>query len=94
LLATVGFETTPPRVEKTNSKDTFSKIALRLGNLAWGEAYLRFPDPELSKEKLLADRQVLTPEQLKEAGLRIEQDENFFIRPKSEVAQQTVKEAA
>jgi phage host-nuclease inhibitor protein Gam len=94
LLATVGFEMTPPRVEKLSGKDTFGKIGLRLENLEWGAAYVRYPDPEVNKEKLLADRSQLKPEQLQEAGLKIEQDENFFIRPKSDVAEQTVKEAA
>jgi len=94
LLATVGFETTPHRVEKVTNKDTWPKIGLRLEGLDWGAAYVRYPDPEVNKEKLIADRQLLTPEQLKEAGIKIEQDENFFIRPKSEVAQQSVKEAA
>lgn len=94
LLATVGFETTPPRVEKRSRKDTFGEIGLRLEGLDWGAAYVRYPDPEINKEKLLADRTQITPEQLQEAGLRIEQDENFFIRPKSEVAEQSVREAA
>ena len=94
LLATVGFELTPPRVEKLNSKDTFGKVAARLANSSWGEPYLRYPDPELNKERLLADRATLSAEQLHEAGLKIEQDENFFIRPKSEIAEQSVKEAA
>jgi phage host-nuclease inhibitor protein Gam len=94
LLATVGFETTPPRVEKRSGKDTFGKIGLRLEGLDWGAAYVRYPEPEINKEKILADRAKLTPEQLQEAGLRIEQDENFFIRPKSDVAEQSVREAA
>lgn len=94
LLATIGFETTPPRVEKTNSKDTFGKIGLRLESLDWGAAYVRYPDPEPNKERILADRTQLSADQLREAGIKIEQDENFFIRPKSSVAEQTVKEAA
>jgi phage host-nuclease inhibitor protein Gam len=94
LLATVGFELTPPRVEKLSGKDTFGKIGLRLENLDWGAAYLRYPDPEVNKEKILADRTQLKPEQLKEAGLKIEQDENFFIRPGSEAIEQSVKVAA
>lgn len=94
LLATVGFEMTPPRVEKLNGKDTFGKIGLRLENLDWGAAYVRYPDPEVNKEKILADRAQLKPEQLQEAGLKIEQDENFFLRPKSEIAEQSVREAA
>ncbi|HWD94130.1 MAG TPA: host-nuclease inhibitor Gam family protein [Verrucomicrobiae bacterium] len=94
LLATVGFEMTPPRVEKISGKDTFGKISLRLESLDWGAAYVRYPDPEVNKEKILADRAQLRPEQLQEAGLKIEQDENFFLRPKSEVAEQSVREAA
>lgn len=94
LLACVGFETSPPRVEKINNKDTFVKIGLRLESLDWGAAYVRYPDPEVNKERLLADRAKLRPEQLQEAGIKIEQDENFFIRPKSEVADQSVREAA
>src|SRR6516225_3089472 len=73
LLATVGFETTPPRVEKINSKDTFGKIGLRLESLDWGAAYVRSPEPEVNKEKILTDRARLRPEQLQEAGLCIEQ---------------------
>jgi phage host-nuclease inhibitor protein Gam len=94
LLATVGFELTPPRVEKLSGKDTFGKIGLRLENLDWGAAYVRYPDPEVNKEKILADRAQLKPGQLKEAGLKIEQDENFFIRPRSEAIEQSVKVAA
>jgi phage host-nuclease inhibitor protein Gam len=94
LLATVGFELTPPRVEKLNGKDTFGKIGLRLEGLDWGGAYVRYPDPEVNKEKILADRAQLKAEQLQEAGLKIDQDENFFLRPKSEVAGQSVREAA
>lgn len=94
LLATVGFEMTPPRVEKRSSRDTFGKIGLRLEGLDWGSAYIRYPDPEINKELILSDRAKLAPEQLAEAGLKIEQDENFFIRPKSDVAEQSVREAA
>ena len=94
LLATVGFELTPPRVEKLNSRDTFGKIGLRLESLDWGAAYVRYPDPEINKERILADRALLNPDQLHEAGLKIEQDENFFIRPKSDIAEQSIKEAA
>jgi len=94
LLATVGFEMTPPRVEKRCGKDTFGKIAMRLANLPWGDSYIRYGEPEVNKEKVLSDRASLTPEQLQEVGLKIEQDENFFIRPKSEVAEQSVREAA
>jgi len=95
LLAEVGFELTPHRVEKKSSKDTWGSIARRLQALDWaGEKYVREGDPEVDKQTLLKDREALTPEQLAEAGIKFDQDENFFIRPKSNVAAQTVKEAA
>ena len=94
VMATVGFETTPHRVDKRNSKETWGKVARRLQALGWADAYVREPDPEVNKQQLLADRTKLTPQQLAEAGLSFEQDENFFIRPKSQVLQPSVKEAA
>ncbi|HXT13184.1 MAG TPA: host-nuclease inhibitor Gam family protein [Candidatus Angelobacter sp.] len=94
VLATVGFELRPPRVERLSAKDTFGKIGLRLENLDWGAAYVRYPDPEVNKEKILADRTQLKPEQLREAGLKIHQDENFFIRPNPTFADESVREAA
>ena len=94
LFATIGFELTPPRVDKISGRDTFGKIGLRLEDLDWGAAYVRYPDPEVNKEKILADRAKLKPEQLEKAGLMIEQDENFFIRPKSDALEQSVRQAA
>jgi phage host-nuclease inhibitor protein Gam len=94
LLATVGFRTEPPSVEKCSRKDTWSSIAQRLEALAWGARYVNTPEPEVDKKALLADREKLTAEQLSEAGLRFEQDELFYITPKSEVAARTVLDAA
>jgi hypothetical protein len=48
----------------------------------------------VDKKSLLADRDRLTGEQLAEAGIRFEQDELFYITPKSEVAAKTVMQAA
>lgn len=94
LLAVIGFEDTPPRVEKRNSKDTWGATARRLQALDWGADYIREGDPEVNKQALLAARESLSDDQLKEAGIRFEQDEQFFIRPKSEVAEDTTKAAA
>lgn len=93
LLAVIGFENPPSSVKK-NSKSTWGQIALRLEGLDWGGPYVRYPDVEVNKEKLLADRKTLTEEQLNEAGIGIDQEEHFFIRPKSDIAEQTVKDAA
>jgi phage host-nuclease inhibitor protein Gam len=94
LLATVGFRTEPPSVEKSSRKDTWSAIAQRLEALGWGSRYVNLPEPEVDKKALLADREKLSQEQLIEAGIRFEQDEQFYITPKSEVATRTVLEAA
>jgi phage host-nuclease inhibitor protein Gam len=94
LLATVGYRTEPPSVEKSSRKDTWSAIAQRLETLEWGARYVNSPVPEVDKKALLADREKLSLEQLSEAGIRFEQDELFYISPKSEVAARTVLEAA
>ncbi len=94
LLATVGFRTEPPSVEKSSRKDTWTAIAQRLEALPWGSRYVNTPEPEVDKKGLLADREKLSLEQLSEAGLRFEQDELFYITPRSEVAARTVLEAA
>lgn len=89
LLATVGFRTDPPSVEKVSKKDTWTTIAQRLEALSWGESYVRQPEPEVNKKALLDARGTLTPEQLAAAGIKFEQEEQFFIEPKSEVADKT-----
>jgi phage host-nuclease inhibitor protein Gam len=93
LLAEVGFECTPHRVEKRAGRSSWPAIARRLLGLDWAaEKYVRAPAPEVDKQALLRDRHTLTPERLAEAGLKFAQDENFFIRPRSELAE--MKEAA
>lgn len=93
-LAVFGFELTPHRVETASRKITWKDVVTRLLRLPWGKAYVRTPEPKPDKEALLADREKLTPEQCTSAGISFEQDEQFFIRPKPETAQATVKEAA
>jgi len=93
VTAVAGFRTTPPRVEKS-TKDTWGKIALKLQALVWGDKYVREAAPEVNKDALLTDRATLTEEQLKAAGVRFEQDELFYVDPKSQVASSSVREAA
>lgn len=93
-LAVFGFELTPWRVETSSKKVTWKKVVDRLKRLIWGKAYIRTPDPKPDKEALLADREKLKPEQLTAAGIQFVQDEQFFIRPKPETAQETVSVAA
>ena len=93
-LAVFGFEITPPRVETANRKIKWADVVERLLRLGWGKAYVRTPEPKPDKEALLADREKLTPEQTTAAGIVFCQDEQFFIRPKPETAEDTVKVAA
>lgn len=93
-LATVGFEWNPPYVEKLAKGDTEKAIAHRLASTEWGADYVIDADPTLSKKKLIADREKLSESQLATVGIRICQDEQFFIRPKSQIAADTTAQAA
>ena len=88
-----GFELTPPRVETASRKIKWQDVVDRLCRLAWGKAYVRQPEPKPDKEALLADREKLTPEQCVAAGIQFAQDEQFFIRPNAETAEETKRAA-
>ena len=92
--ACFGFELTPHRVETASRKIKWADVVTRLLRLSWGKAYIRLADPKPDKEALLSDREKLSPEQLTAAGIQFCQDEQFFIRPKSNVAEATVQAAA
>ncbi len=82
--AVIGYRTTPCRVDRASRKWTWGAIAQQLGELAWGRRYLRQPALEVNKEALLADRAQLSPAELKTAGLKIVQEERFYIAPHRE----------
>jgi phage host-nuclease inhibitor protein Gam len=79
--ATIGFRVSPPRVDRASRKWTWTDIAAKLGELAWGRRYLRQPAPEVNKEALLADRNELDAAELRKVGVKIMQEERFFIAP-------------
>jgi phage host-nuclease inhibitor protein Gam len=79
--ATIGFRVSPPRVDRASRKWTWTDIALKLGELAWGRRYLRQPALEVNKEALLADRAELVAPELRKVGLKIVQEERFFLTP-------------
>jgi phage host-nuclease inhibitor protein Gam len=93
-LAVFGFELTPPRVETSSRKIKWKDVVARLLRLPWGKAYVRSPEPVPDKQALLSDREKLTQEQCVAAGIVFCQDEQFFIRPKPETAEETVKREA
>jgi len=81
--AIIGFEPAPVRIERASRRWTWSRIALTLAGLPWGKTYLRIPPPEVDKDALLADLAILSPEDLRTAGMKIIQAERFFIEPRS-----------
>ncbi len=85
--AVVGFRTNPPKVEKVASKDTFEAIARRMQAQPWAAKFLRILDPEINKELLLSEREHLDEAQLAAVGIKITQDEKFYIEPKVESAE-------
>jgi phage host-nuclease inhibitor protein Gam len=82
--AVIGFRVSPHRVDRASRKWTWTEIALKLGELSWGRRYLRQPALEVNKEALLGDRAELSPAELKQAGLKIVQEERFYIAPHRE----------
>jgi phage host-nuclease inhibitor protein Gam len=79
--ATIGFRPEPPRVERVSGKWSWPEIALRLSELLWGRRYVQTAAPEVNAEAILADRANLSAGELRKAGLKIVEDERFFIAP-------------
>ena len=79
--ATIGFRVTPPRVDRASRKWPWSAIALKLAEVSWGRRYLSIPAPEVNKEAVLSDRAELAAPELRLVGLKIVQEERFFITP-------------
>lgn len=79
--ATIGFHIPPPRVERAGRRWTWSAIVVKLSQTTWGQRYLRVPAPEVDKDAILADRDRLSAEELRLAGIKIVQSERFIITP-------------
>lgn len=92
----IGFRSGPPKLERIKEQMSWEEIAEKLGRLSWGSTYLRTPpsQPEVNKEALLADRQKLNAAKLQKAGLRIVQEERFYIAPRTRVAENLLRAAA
>jgi phage host-nuclease inhibitor protein Gam len=82
--ASIGFRVSPHRVDRASRKWTWGAIAQKLGEYGWGRRYLRQPALEVNKEALLADRADLSAAELRQAGLKIVQEERFYIAPHRE----------
>jgi phage host-nuclease inhibitor protein Gam len=101
-MAIVGFRQSPPSVEK-KKKVNWDNAALLLRSvkiekdgavLFDGTDYVVPGKPTLDKNALLRDIKNIPAEALEAAGIYFEQDEIFYIKPKSEVVEGTRLEAA
>lgn len=92
----IGFRSGPPKLEKIKATATWDEIAQRLRRLSWGEDYVRspLPQPEVNKEAILANRHKLDGGKLQRVGLRIVQDERFYIAPRVRTAENLLQAAA
>jgi phage host-nuclease inhibitor protein Gam len=89
----VGFRTGTPKVKKGKKFPSLEAIAEVMASLPWARKYIKRQVSTVNKEALIADRDVLTAEQLNTLGLQIVQDESFYIEPKTEELQQGAKVA-
>ncbi len=80
----IGFRTTPPKVTLLNRKYNI-KTVLELVKKIYKKAYIRVKE-EIDKEAILADYSAkkLDDGKLAGIGLKIDQDEQFYINPKYE----------
>ncbi len=89
--ATVGWRLSPHAVDKLKPKDKWADIAYRLAEIAeegfGGENYIRYAEPSVDKEALIADRETIPAGALRLAGIAITQEDVFSIRPKSDIAE-------
>lgn len=88
--AVIGFRTGTPKVVKGKKHSSFAAVAKAMLKISWAKKYIKLKEPDVNKELLIADRKILTADQLNELGLRIEQDEAFYIDPKVEELTQGV----
>ena len=91
MHGTIGFRTGQPRLKLLAGR-TWGRV-LELLALNRLTDYIR-EKQEPDKERLLADRQTLTDERLKLVGLKVVQDETFFVDPKREEVGDTIGKVA
>lgn len=81
LSGVIGFRTGMPKV-KTLPGWTFARVIEKLASLPWGAAFLRIKQ-DLDKDALIAaqSQQTIQPSELREIGVRIDQEEAFYVEP-------------
>lgn len=76
----IGFRTNPPKVVQLNKKWKVESTLAFIKELFGGKKYLR-TKPEIDKEAILADyaKEKINDSDLAGVGLRVDQEETFFI---------------
>lgn len=95
LHGVIGFRTGMPRV-KYLAGWTVARVIEKLASLPWGPAFLRVKQ-DLDKEGLIAAQaaQTIGDSELRQIGVRIDQEESFFVDPSvTELESRQIKEAA
>lgn len=77
---TVGVRDNPPKVDKLAKVKWETIVQLMQGKPEW-EAYLRQPEKEVNKEAILAARDTLGKDKLREVGIVIKQASTFYLDP-------------
>jgi phage host-nuclease inhibitor protein Gam len=75
----LGWRTGQPAL-KTLPGWTFDRVLQTLKSMG-APGYIRVKE-EVHKQNLLSDRDAIGPEKLREIGLRVVQEESFFVEPK------------
>ncbi|HWD21066.1 MAG TPA: host-nuclease inhibitor Gam family protein [Verrucomicrobiae bacterium] len=78
--AVVGYRTGQPQL-KTLPSWTWDTVLQQLKNLPWSAGLVRTRE-EINKQQILAERAQLGAARLRDMGLRIAQEESFYVEPK------------
>lgn len=88
LSGLIGWRTGTHKL-KTLAKWTWDRVLEKIKSLPAMKDYVRVKD-EVARETIIADREHLGPEMLAAIGVRVVQDETFYVEPKlTEVETQT-----
>jgi len=77
--ATIGYRTGQPQL-KTLSGWTWAKALEKAKSLPWAGAFVR-TKVEVNKQQILLERDQIGAEKLREMGVRVTQEETFFVEP-------------
>ncbi len=78
---TVGWRTGTSKL-KMLSGWTWAKV-LEVLKFDGRQAYIRIVE-EVNKNAIIADREILAPDEMRNMGIRVVQEESFFVQPKEE----------